>query len=234
MPIRTPIFRTATITGTRITTMTEALYKLHAWLSPGYPVGAYTYSHGLENAIAEGLIEDVDSARAWIDDCLKHGGGRSDAILFAQTYRADGEDALAEISELALALAPSTERLLETRAQGRAFADVTEAAWGNGAPHDRPYPVAVGQAAAAHGIALEAALVVFLQAFVANLVSAAVRLVPLGQTEGARIVAGLMPDVLALAEAAAAAGLDDIGGFAIHADIASMRHETQETRLFRS
>lgn len=210
------------------------LYKLHAWLSPGYPVGAYTYSHGLEYAVAEGLVEDLGTARAWIADCLENGAGRSDAILLAHAYGADGKDELDDITALALALAPSAERLLETKAQGTAFAEVTGAAWGKGAWHHAPYPVAVGQAAAAHRIALEAALPVFLQAFVANLVSAAIRLVPLGQTDGQRIVADLMKKVHKVAHEAETAPLDEIGGFALGADIASMRHETQVTRLFRS
>lgn len=215
--------------------MTEALYKLHAWFSPAYPVGAYTYSHGLETAIAEGLVEDFDGAATWIRDCLAQGAGRNDVILLALAWRAGGvgdEEALEELADLARALAASAERLLETEAQGVAFADVTEAAWGGAAP--LPYPVAVGRAAAQHGTGLTDTCTLFLQAFASNLVSAAVRLVPLGQTEGQRILAGLMPLCLELAAEAAEAGVDDLGGCAIGADIASMRHEVQDVRLFRS
>ncbi|MBY8974627.1 urease accessory protein UreF [Rhodobacteraceae bacterium NNCM2] len=210
--------------------MTEALLKLHAWLSPGYPVGAYTYSHGLERAVEDGVVTSAPALAAWVEDCLTRGAGRSDAILLAHAWRAPEDDGIAE---LALALTPSAERLLEAEAQGAAFAQVTGDAWGEPvAP--APYPVAVGRAAAAHRVPLAETLQVYLQAFAANLVSAAVRLVPLGQTEGQRVLAGLSPIIAALAEEAAAAPLDQIGGCAIGADIASMRHETQNVRLFRS
>ncbi|MEM6623203.1 MAG: urease accessory UreF family protein [Pseudomonadota bacterium] len=220
--------------------MREGLFKLHAWLSPGYPVGAYTYSHGLEWAVGAGDVADAASTQAWVRDCLVQGAGRSDAILLAHAWRAEATGdgaALDDLAELAQALAPSAERLLETEAQGAAFAGVTASAWGGAAgmpTGSAPYPVAVGRAAAAHGVPLPETLAVFLQAFVANLVSAAVRLVPLGQTEGQQILADLMADVLAVAADAEAADLDQIGGFSFGADIDSMRHETQEVRLFRT
>ncbi|MFZ5790921.1 MAG: urease accessory protein UreF [Pseudomonadota bacterium] len=222
-----------------------ALYRLLAWLSPAYPVGAFGYSHGLEWAIEEGSVRDAESLRAWLIDILRHGGGRNDAVLFAQAYRAavsNDQVALGEIVELALALSPSRERRLETTAQGNAFLKATRAAWActaldrlaSAAPGAVPYPVAVAVAAAGHGIALEPALAAYLQAFMANLISAGVRLVPLGQTAGLRVLAALETEVAAVAAAANAAPLDAVGGAAIRADLASMRHETQHTRLFRS
>ena len=215
----------------------EALYKLASWLSPAYPVGAYTYSHGLESAIAAGDVRDAPTAAEWIRDCVEHGAGRSDAILLCQAHRAANagdETALREISELARALLPSSERLLEAEAQGRAFANVTEATWGMGEFKNPPYAVAVGVAAARHGIAVGPTVEMFLHAFVSNLVSACIRLVPLGQTEGQRIVSDLMATVQGVAGAAMNAELEDIGGCAIRSDIASMKHETQDVRLFRS
>ena len=215
--------------------MAEALYKLHAWLSPAYPVGAYTYSHGLEAAIGEGAIRDLGSAQAWIADCLEHGAGRNDAILLALAWRAalngDNEE-LREVAVLASALIPSSERLLETEAQGRAFAEVTEAVWGGVEP--APYPVVIGQAAAVHGIPLAETLTLYLQAFASNLVSAAIRLVPLGQTEGQAMLAAFLSSCQQVTEEAMRAGPDDIGGAALLSDIASTHHETQEIRLFRT
>lgn len=210
--------------------MTDALYKLAAWFSPAYPVGAFAYSHGLEWAIEAGDVADGASLEAWIRDCLAHGAGRNDAILLAHAWRAPQDESLAELAD---ALSPTKERLLETTAQGTAFASTTAAAWG---PEQTPapYPIAVGRAAAAHDAPLELTLVHFLQAFAAMLVSAGVRLVPLGQTEGQQIQATLMPLCQQLAREAMDAGLDDLGGCAFRADIASMRHETQSTRLFRS
>ncbi len=211
----------------------DALIKLTAWLSPGYPVGAYTYSHGIERAAEDCSVRDAATLQAWIEDVLRHGAGRTDAILLAYAWR-DPEDE--GVAELAAALQPSTERSLESGQQGSAFAATTEAAWPaeglNAAP--APYPVAVGRAARVHDAPLEQAATLYLHAFAANLVSAGVRLIPLGQTDGQRVVAALTPICEAVAAEATEAPLDAIGGAAILSDIASMRHETQRTRLYRS
>jgi len=227
-PMTTPthISRTATITAT-ITAMTEALLKLSAWLSPAYPVSAYAYSHGLETAVAEGRVTHAAGAKAWVADLLRYGAPRNDAILLAHAYR--GED----VADLAEALAGSAERREEMTAQGAAFAQVTADAWG-GDPAPAPYPVAIGRAAAAHGAPLEGTLALYLQAFAANLVSAAIRLIPLGQSEGQRALAEISSICLAVAAEAAEAGLDDLGGAAILSDISALRHEVQPVRLFRT
>ena len=221
------------------------LYRLMAWLSPAFPVGAYAYSHGIEWAVESGVIDDRDTLRDYIATILRDGAGRSDAILFAQAFRAAASEnaaRLRDIAELAAALPSSAERQLETRQQGLSFMAALRAAWP--APGlalydaivDMPpsYPVAVGVAAAAHSIALAPALAAYLQAFAANLVSAGVRLVPLGQSDGQRVTAYLEAEVAAATRAALAAALDDVGSAAFLADIAAMRHETQHTRLFRS
>jgi urease accessory protein len=224
---------------------TEALLRLMTWLSPAYPVGAFSYSHGIEWAVEAGDVRDPKTLTAWIEDVLGLGGGWSDAVLFAHTWRAVAERdraALAEIAELAAAYAPSRERRLETTAQGAAFLTATRAAWPAegmedlmaSLPERSAYPVAVAVAAASHGIALPSALPAYLLSLAANLVSAGVRLIPLGQTHGQQAIAALEPTVATLAEAAMAAGLDDLGGAVIRADIAAMRHETQHTRLFRT
>ena len=210
-----------------------ASLKLHAWLSPGFPVGAFAYSHGLERAVADGDVRCRETLTGWLDAILRFGAGRSDAIILAAAWR-DPEDAAP--AELARTLQPSAERRRETEAQGAAFAEIAGAARPaaglDGAPV--PYPVAVGRVARAHGVPLAETLPLFLQAFAANLVSAAVRLVPLGQTDGQRALAALGPACLAVAEEAAAATLDDVGGAAIRVDLASLGHETQAVRLFRS
>ena len=210
--------------------MTDALLKLSTWLSPAFPVGAFTYSHGLEWAVQEGNVTDKTSAQSWIEACLCHGAARTDAILLIQTMRGGDVDAL---DELARALASSKERALETEAQGAAFCATMAEAW-SGDPTPRAYPVAVGLAARAHGCPERETVSMYLQAFVSNLVSAAIRLVPLGQTEGQQIIAALHPVTANLADEAMSATLDDIGGCTFTVDIASMRHETQNVRLFRS
>lgn len=224
-----------TITITTIF-MTEAHYRLMTWLSPAYPVGAFSYSHGVEYAVEAGLVTDRATLSDWIEDCLRHGAGRSDAIIAAFAWRAEDAATRAELAELALALQPAKERLLESEAQGAAFQLVTSAVWPTGAidAAPLPYPVAVGVAARAHAVPLDEMLQAYLWAFAANLVSAGVRLVPLGQTDGQRIQAALMPVVLEVAHDAETSDLDDVGGCAFRAEFAAMRHETQHVRLFRS
>ena len=221
------------------------LYRLMTWLSPGYPVGAFAYSQGMEQAFEQGVVTDTASMQSWLESTLTGGPGRTDAALFVRAHRAvtaGDMDELTEIAQLGRALAPSRERKLETCAQGQAFITVTRAAWAGddvealaetlGA--EPPYPVAVGAVAALSGIAEEPALTAFLQAVVANLVSAGVRLIPLGQTDGQRVQSALAEIVFATAAEALAADIEDIGSIGIIADIYSMRHETQYTRLFRS
>jgi urease accessory protein len=213
----------------------EAILRLLAWLSPAFPTGAYAYSHGLEYAAEQGDIADGDTLRAWLVDVLAQGSGRNDAILLRHAHRASGDsNTLGEIAELAAALAPSRERRAETLDQGSAFL-VSAAAWHTpDLPPRVAYPVAVGAMAGRHGIAEDATTAAYVQAFATNLISAAVRLVPLGQSTGLRVLAALEPVILEVAEASRTATLDDLGGCAFRSDLAAMLHETQYTRLFRS
>jgi urease accessory protein len=222
-----------------------ALYRLMTWLSPSFPVGAFSYSSGIEWAVEAGDIADAASLRRWLTSMLADGPGFCDGVLLAHAHRSasSGDDApLREIAELASALAPSRERQLETSAQGRAFVEIARAAW-NCASLDRlmascggaiVYPVAVGVVSAAHAIPLASTLHAFLHAVTSNWISAASRLVPLGQTDSQRVLAQLEPIVAATARRALEASLDDLGSATFRADLASMRHETQYTRLFRS
>jgi urease accessory protein len=223
------------------------LQRLLAWLSPAFPVGAFSYSHGLEWSVEDGTISDAATLEAWLAGILRHGAGRTDAVLFAHAYRAAAADdlvGLRDIAELAVAFQPSKERHLESTAQGRAFLNTVAATWPNRKldgllgrfPSDVPvaYPIAVAVAAAAHDIPLGSSVIAYLQAFAANLVSAGVRAIPIGQTDGQRIIARLSPIIGEIAGAALADDLSDLGGAAFRADIASMKHETQYTRLFRS
>ena len=222
-----------------------ALYRLLAWLSPAYPVGAYTYSHGLETAVEDGRVTDRAALVDFVATVLRAGAGRVDGALLAAAWRAAaGEDdtALDEAAVLAAAWRGTAETALETMAQGTAFTGVTQSAWPEprfaafAARHPRAlaHPVAFGAAAGFHGIALRPAVAGWLGAFAANLVSAGVRLVPLGQTDGQVATAALHPVVEAAADAAMAADLDSLGTAAPMLDLLSMRHETQYTRLFRS
>jgi urease accessory protein len=222
-----------------------ALYRLMAWLSPAYPVGAFSYSSGIEWAVEAGDIKDAATLRQWLAALLVGGSGFCDAVLFVHAHRAtvDRDDAaLRGVAALAAALVPSKERFLETTAQGRAFVEATQAAWPCAAlahfadmwPGPVALPVAVAVACAGHDIGCEPGLGAFLHALTANWISAGVRLVPLGQTDGQRLLAALEAVVAATAARALATPLDEIGSATFRADLATMRHETQYTRLFRS
>jgi urease accessory protein len=200
-------------------------------LGRGVPVadvpGEPRQRRGLRRHLRERLRRRLDRDERPV---LEHGAGRSDAVLLASAWRANDPGPVAELAE---ALAPSAERRLETMAQGAAFARVTAAAWGIEVPA-AAYPVAAGAAARRLGMPLARTATLYQQGFAANLVSAGVRLVPLGQTEGQRLLADLLPLAARVAEAALAAPEDAVGGIALAADLAAMRHETQYTRLYRS
>jgi urease accessory protein len=214
------------------------LLRLLTWLSPAFPVGAFAYSHGLEQAIHDGAVRSATQLEAWIAALVQHGSGWTDAVLCKAAWEAAAAHdaaALADVAELAQALPASLERRRETLAQGEAFLAAAKP-WLPQAEHKPalPYPVAVGALAGALGVPRAATLTAWLHAFCANLVSAAVRAVPLGQTDGVAVIAGLEPAILAAVARAAASTLDDLGSAAIISDIAAMRHETLQPRLFIS
>lgn len=241
------------ITATTGTIMTDAgddphraLYRLLTWLSPSYPVGAFSYSQGLETAIAEGLVHDPASLTDWLTGSLANGTLSSDAVFFARAHDAvlaSDWDAVLAIAAYAEAFQPAAELRLETLGQGAAFLAVTGHAWtcpvldaviARSAGTKIPYPVAVAAVAGAHGIDRSLALHAFLHGTLANLVSAAIRLVPLGQSDGQRVVAAMEPFIEAAGKRADTTALQAVATFSLMAEICSMRHETQETRLFRS
>jgi urease accessory protein len=245
LPTPTTIITAASMDATAREADGGSLLPLLIWLSPTFPVGAFAYSHGLEWAVEAGDIVDARSLEGWLIDLVEFGAPRSDAVLFSVAFRcAASADwlALMEANALAVALAASAERRLETTAQGAAFVAAARAAWDceplrrlDGAPGGRvAYPITVAAAASGHGLPLEASLEAFALAQAANLVSAVVRLGPIGQTDGQKILAALLPPIRALAREAVCASLADLGGAAFRSDIAAMRHESQYSRLFRS
>jgi urease accessory protein len=241
------------VTLTRITTViitmttTEgALYKLMTWLSPAYPVGGFSYSHGLEYAVEERLVGDRVSLVEWIATAVEAGAGHIGGALLAEAWRAvvEGDaDRLETVAALAAAWRGTSETALENEAQGAAFLSVTRTAWPHPmldqlVPERRGGPialsVAVGAACGSHGIELAPSLIAYLHGFAANLVSAGVRLIPLGQSDGQLAMAVLEPVIEAAARICAEIPLDEVGSAAPMLDWCSMRHELQYTRLFRS
>lgn len=219
--------------------------RLLLWLSPSFPVGAFAYSHGLEWAAGRGWVRDRASLEAWLGDLVSVGSLRNDLILLSLAWQAADCMALrvlTELNALALAFQPSAERHLETRQQGTSFLQAIAAAWAfdglddiaSGIGDVVAYPIAVGLVAAGHGIERRQTLSSYAAAALSNLVSAAIRLSVVGQTDGQRIMAGLMSAIGMAADFAMGASVDDLGGAAFRSDIASLAHETQYTRLFRS
>jgi urease accessory protein len=216
----------------------QALLRLMAWLSPAFPVGSFAYSGGLERAVHDGLVQDVESLRDWTAALIRHGSVWNDAVLLAEAHGA-AEDAarLAEAAELAEALAGSKERHQETILLGEAFLSAASA-WPNPVfsmlPAKVAYPIAVGAVAGSHGISRAKALAAFLHALASQMLSAGIRLGVTGQKDGIAILAALEDVIAEVAKRAAQSSLDDLGAATVQADIASLRHETQGTRLFRS
>ena len=226
--------------------LVDPLYRLLAWLSPAYPIGAFSYSHGVETAVEEGFIKDRTALIAWLGSVRSDGTGRVDGALFAASWRAAATQdwpAFDAIAERATAWRGTSEMALESRQQGGSFLSITRTAWPHAdldAAHQRlggeiALPVAVALAASVHGVALEQALVGYLHGFTANLISAAVRTVPLGQSDGQLALAALEPAVRRAVDMALATDdLDEVGTATPLLDWCSLRHETQYTRLFRS
>ncbi|WP_085879148.1 urease accessory protein UreF [Roseisalinus antarcticus] len=205
---------------------------LTQWLSPAFPLGSFGWSHGLEQVVAEGEVTDAATLQRFLETVLFHGAGRSDTILLAAAHRSDAAE-LADIADIAQALAPSAERRDETLEQGAAFARTTREVWGLALP-DMALPVAVGRAARLMDQPLTPTARLYLQAMLSNLIQAAQRLMALGQTDGQRILARLTAAIPAQADSLTDLGIDDLGTFTPALDAASMRHETLQPRLFRS
>jgi urease accessory protein len=240
--------RTRTRPRSRVTPMTDpTFYKLLAWTSPGYPTGAFSYSHGLEWAVETGDVKNLQGLLDYVTAVLSRGGGWVDAVLFAHAWRSvpTAVANLGTLTQLASAFRGSAETALESRQQGGAFLDVTRKAW----PHPLleafaarqaqggtpvAHCIAVAVACAAHTIALAPALHSYIHAVAANLVSAGARLIPLGQTQAQIAIAQLSPVITDIAARAQATSLDDLGTAAPAIELCSLRHETQYTRLFRS
>lgn len=210
---------------------TEAVLTLNQWLSPAFPVGAFTYSHGLEAAFHAGWVRDAETLQGWLTDLLTLGSAHADAHFVAAAYHRRAP--LPEIDTMARAFAPCRERLLEAEAQGRAFCEVVGHIW-DADLAGLTYPVALGHAAALEALPLDLALTLYLQAFVTNLVSAAQRLGPIGQTEAQRVIHALAPVCGETAREASDGELTHIASSAFLSDISAMRHETQRSRLFSS
>lgn len=225
-----------------------ALLRQQSWLSPSFPTGSYSYSHGIEWAVEAGDIHDCKSLVDWLEADLCYGSGRNEAIFFIEAWRSATDnncERLLETAELAAAFRSTSEFALETSQQATACLATLRRVWpdpfleilSESLAQLRLAPVlsvVLGVRTARQGIPATLALPAFLQSYLANLVTAGVRLIPLGQTDGQLTIAELEPAVLAMAAQAEEATIRDLGSAAFMVDLSSESHETQYTRLFRS
>jgi urease accessory protein len=225
-----------------------ALLRQQSWFSPAFPTGSYSYSHGIEWAVEAGHIHDRRSLVDWLEADLCYGSGRNEAIFFIEAWRSATDDdceKLLEIAELAAAFRSTSEFALETSQQATACLVTLLRVWPDHLVEnlskllsERGIPpalsVVLGVRAAQQRIPYSLAAPAFLQSYLANLVTAGVRLIPLGQTDGQLAIAGLEEAVLTASARAEQATIQDLGSAAFMVDLASAFHETQYTRLFRS
>jgi len=207
-------------------------HKIMAWLSPAYPLGSFSFSHGLEDAISMGIVVGKESLLEWLFQILHFGSGRNDAIFLCSAYRSSEEELL-QLARIAESFSGTKERHLETVHQGTAFAKVTSNISNKLIPAV-PLPLAIGYCAKVENINLERLLPLYLHAFIANLVSAAIRFLPLGQTDGQMVLFGLFGDFEKVAKETRDLNVEHLGNSCFLNDISSMRHETMTTRIFRS
>ncbi len=212
--------------------MTTDFLTLNQLMSPAFPVGAFAYSHGVEAAIESGQISSAQTLEAWLRALVQTGGGYADAALLNVAFQTE-PSAIEQVDAQARAFAASAERWKETDLQGAAFCDTVRDVWDLDLPR-LCYPVAVGYVARCMELPVQSTTAMFLQAFVANLTAAGLRLVPLGQLDGQKIQAALMPLCRDMAEQLVGAQIDDVHSATWASDIAAMRHETQYSRIFRT
>ncbi len=210
----------------------KQLITLTQWLSPAFPVGSFAYSHGLEGAVEQRWVTDGTSLQKWLEDILEFGGGRVDSTFVAAGYKAKTRQKILEIDQIARAFAPSSERRLEAEDQGRAFGKAITN-WGIEAD-ELTYPVILGVAASRENLPLNITQILFLQAFISNLVAAGQRLLSIGHHEGQSILKCLSHKCPFIANETSDGDISTLSSCAFLTDIASMKHETQTTRIFRT
>jgi len=209
-------------------TATHHQQVLQNWFSPAVPIGAFSYSAGLETAIAKGTVGNRQDLESWLSLALHHGSAQTDAVIVASAF------AGGDVNDLCLSLCAGAERHLETTELGRAFTQIVNTTHGLTLPDGLAYPVAIGFAAGNLGIDQRQLVVAFLQSWCANQISVAVRAIPLGQLDGQQCLVALMTEINAAADLAIATPADDIGSFAMGAELASLEHETAEQRIYRT
>ena len=206
------------------------LITVMQWLSPAFPIGGFAYSHGLEWAIDKGYVSNREELKKWISDLLEYGSLKNDAILIKLVLQ--GSDPK-EINELAMALCPASERLSETQLQGGAFCKIMREVWSLEID-ELTLPIALALAAKNENIDQNLVLPAYLHSFCSNLISVAMRLIPIGQTDGQKTLRELSPLISDSVRAVAKSDKDDLGSACFLSDVSAMQHEYLQPRVFKT
>ena len=206
----------------------ESLQILQTWFSPSFPIGSFSYSHGLEAMINDDLIKSKEDILDYLKSVLKHGTGKNDIILIKHSYQGE------ELNELALSLCPTKERKIESIEMGNAFRKVLSDSWNFKIEENTAYPIAVAKAAKHFGIPLNLTLVSYLQSFVSNLINVCIKHIPIGQKIGQDCVIQTYELIRELEKESENFTLEDIGGICFNSDIYSIKHENLKTRIYKT
>ena len=223
----------------------NGLYHLLSWFSPNYPVGSYAYSHGLEYAVETGIVDNIYHLENWIKDLLFYGTGANDAIFINQTYESilsNNYKLFVDIAIMSKSCIPTQEIALESEQQGISFYKVTSATLSskkfekliNSIMSYITYPIVVGCAGALINIKKIHLINSYLHAFISNILSAALRIMPVGQTDIQCLLFKFKKDIQTISINTLSKSIEDIGSSTFMIDWASANHEGQYSRLFRS
>ena len=206
----------------------EYIQILHTWFSPSFPIGSYSFSHGLESMIENKLIKDKQEINDYIKSILYHGTCKNEIILIKFAYKG------LELNDFALSLCSSKERKIETLAMGNNFRKILKDSWQYELPENTAYPVAIGIAANFFKLPLKLTVISFLQSFISNLINICVKHIPIGQKIGQDCLINSFALIREVVKKNESCTLDDIGGICFNSDIHSIKHENLKTRIYKT
>ena len=206
----------------------ESLQILQTWFSPLFPVGSFSYSHGLEAMINDNLIKSKEDILEYLKCILKYGSGKNDIILIKYAYQGE------EINDLALSLCPTKERKIESIEMGNAFRKVLEDSWNYKIQENTAYPVSVGKAAKYFKIPLNLTIISYLQSFASNLINVCIKHIPIGQKVGQDCIIQMYDLIREIENESKNLELEDLGGVCFNSDIYSIKHENLKTRIYKT
>jgi len=206
----------------------QSLQILQTWFSPSFPIGSYSFSHGLEALIDDKLIANKQDILDYLNCILFYGTCKNDIILIKYAYQGN------DLNDFAFSLCPSKERKIESLEMGNAFRKILKDSWDYELPINTAYPICIGKAANHFQIPLNLTMISFLQSFISNLVNVCVKHIPIGQKIGQDCIVNSLKSVKKIVKKSDKYSLDDIGGICFNSDIYSIKHERLLTRVYKT